>query len=113
MCEHIKLINTLLSTKIAVGRMSRLLVITLALSVIPLMGSLSDLAQGSVDLEIAYGTFSLIVNGEPMDFSQSKYQSKSELISFEDGEGYTVHIYDPDATMGDFSATTMRFPFFV
>ena len=81
--------------------MYRLLVIAFLLFTTLLMSSLSDNAYSSVRLEIRYGVFGVIINGDAIDFGQSKYQSKSDLISFEDGDGFTIHIYDPNASLGD------------
>jgi hypothetical protein len=86
--------------------MYRLPVIAFLLFITLLMSCLSDIAYSSVRLEIRYGVFGVIINGEPIDFSQSKYQSKSDLISFEDGGGFTIHIYDPNASLGDLIRST-------
>ncbi len=44
--------------------------------------------------------FKLYVNGIAVDFSQPKYQLRSRLVHFEDGDGFVIHTHATGMTLG-------------
>lgn len=53
-------------------------------------------AQGAVH---EHAPFSVSIDGETVDFSQSKYQVTNDKVHFEGGDGSTIHFHAPGATI--------------
>ncbi|MEK7535936.1 MAG: protein-disulfide isomerase [Patescibacteria group bacterium] len=58
-------------------------------------GSIPGLA-GS---EHSHMSILVMINGEPVDFSQARYQLQSDLVHFEDGDGVYIHKHATGITL--------------
>lgn len=52
--------------------------------------------------EHEHAVFAVFLDGQKIDFSQSKYQVQSQLIHVENNEGTTIHRHLEGVTFGDF-----------
>lgn len=60
---------------------------------------------GKAGSEHAHQSMLIFINGKPLDFSQSRYQVKSELVHFEDGDGVYIHKHAVGVTLPLFLET--------
>src|SRR3989338_2351159 len=70
-----------------------------------LLGSTSSNNLGSVNLGSVGSThthqdFKMYVNGQMVDFSQQKYQLRSNLVHFEESNGNVIHTHATGMTVG-------------
>ncbi|MGI0037218.1 MAG: hypothetical protein ACRD99_02525, partial [Nitrososphaera sp.] len=49
-----------------------------------------------------HAVFEVRLNGDPLDFSQSKYQVRSQFIHVEGGDGTTLHRHSTSVPVGEF-----------
>ena len=55
---------------------------------------------GAVGSTHEHAAFKLFINNQTIDFSQPKYQVKSQYIHFEDGDGSTIHKHATGVNIG-------------
>src|SRR5918995_2001560 len=60
---------------------------------------------GALGSEHVHAAFAVKINGEKLDFSQEKYQVKSQYIHVENNDGNTLHRHATDVPVGEFFAS--------
>ena len=55
---------------------------------------------GALGLTHEHTAFRLFINGQTIDFSQPKYQVKSQYVHFENGDGDTIHKHATGVDIG-------------
>lgn len=55
---------------------------------------------GPVGSTHEHATFSVVVDGAPIDFGQPRYQVQSSHVHFENGDGSTIHSHATGVTIG-------------
>ncbi|MEK6887617.1 MAG: hypothetical protein AABX14_01600 [Candidatus Aenigmatarchaeota archaeon] len=63
-------------------------------------GANSGANVGSVGSTHTHQDFKMYVNGQMVNFSQPKYQLRSSLVHFEDGDGNIIHTHATGMTLG-------------
>ena len=55
---------------------------------------------GALNSQHIHSAFKLFINNQTVDFSQPKYQVKSQLVHFENGDGDTIHTHATRVNIG-------------